>query len=112
MARQKLTKLRVDKLEPTDADYVVWDVDLPGFGVRVKPTSVKSYVVQYRNRRNGISRRKTLGMHGPLLTFHQAPMLLAEALKGADPIADGHAHRTAPTMRELATEYLERHAIP
>lgn len=116
MARQKLTKLRVDKLEPTDADYVVWDADLPGFGVRVKPTGVKSYVVQYRNRRNGVSRRKTLGMHGPLLTFHQARdqarMLLADALKGADPIADGHAHRAAPTMRELAKEYLERHAIP
>ncbi len=116
MAKGKLTKTRVEKFEAGDADYIVWDADLAGFGVRVKPTGVKSYVVQYRNRQNGISRRKTLGRHGPLLTFHQAHdqarMLLADALRGSDPIADGQAHRSAPTMRVLAEEYLERHAIP
>lgn len=116
MAKQKLSKVRVEKLEPGEKDYIIWDADLPGFGVRVKPTGVKSYVVQYRNRQNGVSRRKTLGMHGPLLTFHQARdrarMLLADALKGADPIADGQAHRSAPTMLDLASEYLERHAVP
>ncbi len=111
MAKQKLTKSVVERLLFADADYVVWDVELPGFGVRVKPSGAKSYVVQYRNRKTGASRRKTIGQHGPLLTFHQARerarIILADALKGNDPVADDRAIRTAPTMRELAADYLE-----
>src|SRR5687768_13063389 len=102
MAKQKLTKSLVDRLSPSGADYVVWDAELPGFGARVKPSGVKSYVVQYRNRKTGASRRKTIGQHGPLLTFHKARerarILLADALKGHDPIADARADRAAPTM--------------
>jgi integrase len=97
-------------------DYVVWDANLPGFGIRVKPSAIKSYVVQYRNRKTGESRRKTIGQHGPLLTFHQARararIILADALKGNDPVADDRAVREAPTMAQLASDYLEQHAIP
>ncbi len=51
---------------------MVWDETLPGFGVRVKPSGVRSYLVQYRNRQTGASKRATIGQHGPLLTFDQA----------------------------------------
>lgn len=116
MAKQKLTKSVVERLLPAVADYVVWDARLPGFGIRIKPSGVKSYVVQYRNRKTGASRRKTIGQHGPLLTFHKAHerarIILAEALKGNDPIADDRAFRTAPTMKELGADYLECHALP
>ena len=116
MATQKLTKTSVDKLAPGAEDYVIWDVALPGFGIRVKPSNVKSYVVQYRNRKTGASRRKTIGQHGPLLTFHKAKerarIILADALKGNDPVADDRAIREAATMRHLAADYLEQHAIP
>jgi integrase len=116
MATQKLTKSVTERFAPAEADYVVWDAELPGFGVRVKPSGVKSYVVQYRNRKTGASRRQTIGQHGPLLTFHkareQARIILADALKGNDPVADGWAIRTAPTMKQLAKDYLEQHALP
>ncbi len=116
MAKRKLTKPVIERLSPAEADYVIWDAELPGFGVRVKPSGVKSYVVQYRNRTTGASRRKTLGQHGPLLTFHKARerarIVLADALKGNDPISDDHAERAAPTVKELAADYLEQHAIP
>jgi integrase len=116
MARHKLTKSVIEKLVPTSEDYVLWDSALPGFGIRVKPSSVKSYVVQYRNRKTGASRRKTIGQHGPLLTFHKAKerarIILADALKGNDPVADDRAVRAAPTVRQLAADYLEHHAIP
>ncbi|MCP4319521.1 MAG: tyrosine-type recombinase/integrase [Hyphomicrobiales bacterium] len=116
MTKKKLTKSVVEGLPPAEADYVAWDAELPGFGVRVKPSGIKSYVVQYRNRKTGASRRKTIGQHGPLLTFHkareQARIILADALKGNDPIADDRAIRGAPTMKELAADYLEQHAIP
>jgi Arm DNA-binding domain len=116
MARQKLTKSVIERLLSNSEDYVLWDSALPGFGIRVKPSGVKSYIVQYRNRKTGASRRKTVGQHGPLLTFHKAKerarIILADALKGNDPVADDQASRAAPTMRQLAAEYLEHHAIP
>lgn len=116
MAKLKLTKSTVENLAPGSEDYVIWDSALPGFGVRVKPSKVKSYVVQYRNRKTGASRRKTIGQHGALLTFHKAKerarIILADALKGNDPVADDRAIREAPTMRHLAADYLEYHAIP
>lgn len=116
MAKQKLTKSVVESLSPVNEDYLVWDAQLPGFGVRVKPSGVKSYVVQYRSRKTGASRRKTIGQHGPLLTFHKAreraQIILADALKGNDPVADDRAIRAAATMKELAADYLEHHALP
>lgn len=116
MAKQKLTKTVVEGLAPGETDYIVWDADLPGFGVRIKPSGVRSYVVQYRNRKTGASRRKTVGQHGPLLTFHKARerarIVLADALNGNDPVAHDRAARAAPTVSDLATDYLERHAMP
>jgi len=116
MAKQKLNKSSVERFSPSDADYFVWDSELPGFGVRIKPSGIKSYVVQYRNRKSGASRRKTIGQHGPLLTFHKARerarIVLADALKGNDPIAEDRSIRSAPTMKDLAADYLEQHACP
>ena len=117
MARRKLTKSYVDKLRPDpDRDFMVWDAELPGFGLRVKPSGVKSYLVQYRNRADGRSKRKTLGRHGPLMTLHQAKEiargLLADVVRGADPVEEQKAHRSAPTIRDLAAKYLQEHALP
>ena len=116
MAKQKLTKSVVESLARGSEEYVIWDSALPGFGIRVKPSNVKSYIVQYRNRKTGASRRKTIGQHGPLLTFHKAKerarIILADALKGNDPVADDRTVRDAPTMRQLAADYLEQHAVP
>jgi integrase len=37
---------------------------------------------------------------------------LADALRGNDPVAADRAVRAAPTMKELAADYLEQHALP
>jgi integrase len=116
MIAEKLSKTVVERIETTDREVVVWDDALPGFGLRVKPSGVRSYIVQYRNRGTGVSRRLTIGQHGPLLTFDQAKKqaraLLADAMRGEDPVEDRMAVRRAPTVAELAADYLERHAVP
>ncbi len=97
MAKRKLTKRTVESIMPADQDILVWDEALPGFGVRVKPSGVRSYVIQYRNRKTGASKRMTLGQHGPLITFDQAKKqartILADAVRGADPVAERQAAR-------------------
>ncbi len=117
MPHRRLTKAKIDKLRCDSAsETIYWDTDLPGFGLRVKPSGIKSFVIQYRNRSTGRSRRKTLGKYGPLLSLHQAREmargLLSDVVRGADPVAEGQRLRTAPTIADLAQRYLIEHAIP
>ena len=116
MPSRRLTKSTVESLPAGDIDVIYWDTVLPGFGVRVKPNATRSYVVQYRNRQTGRSRRKTIGRHGPLLTFSQAKEiargLLSDVVRGKDPVAEGKAYKEAPTVADLADQYLSNHAIP
>ena len=95
---------------PAARELVVWDDDLPGFGVRVKEGGGKSFFVQYRNA-NGRSRRLTLGRYG-VLTPDEARRLarktLADVAHGLDPAEARQADRRALTIAELCREYLER----
>lgn len=109
----KLTKRFVDLAQPTSKDVFHWDDDMPGFGLRVKPSGVKSYIVQYRQ--NGRSRRMTIGRHG-VLTAEEARKLarkqLGSVAHGNDPAEERHARRIAPTVKDLCDDYMERHALP
>jgi hypothetical protein len=58
----KLSKKVVDAATAKNKDYVIWDDDLPGFGLRVFASGKRSYVLQYRAA--GRSRRYTIGLHG------------------------------------------------
>ena len=61
----KLTIKLIESLKSTNKDQFFWDEELTGFGLRIKPTGVKSFFVQYRNA-SGISRRMTVGKFGVL----------------------------------------------
>ncbi len=59
-SRGKLTDRAAAAVQPAEHDLIVWDEALPGFGLRVKPTGVKSWVVDYRDEQ-GRKVRTTLG---------------------------------------------------
>lgn len=106
----KITKREVDRLQPkAKGDLVVWDDELRGFGLRIKPSGAGAYVIQYRNIA-GVSRRMTIGRVGvnaPDQMRDLARKYLAEALSGGDPANNKQEARSALTVAGLCDLYLE-----
>ena len=106
----KLTKRSIEALAPREIDYIAWDNDVPGFGVRVMPSGRKSFVLQYRAGRR--SRRMVLG-YVNVVTPEQARAMaiqhLAALRQGVDPLAERDAGRDAVTVKDLAARFDAEH---
>jgi len=111
----KFTDKKIQNLKPKAQRYEEWEGN--GFGVRVTPRGVKSFVYLYRFE--GKARRLTLGTY-PTMTLADAHKAHAEAVKkleqGIDPgietVAEREEERKAPTVAALADEYIEKWAKP
>lgn len=105
----KITKRIVDALQPSrDGEVFVWDSELKGFGVRMMPSGVASYILKYRNR-EGRQRKLAIGRVGTLTTEEArniARLRIAEVTQGADPSAERQKVRKAITVAELCDLYL------
>ncbi|MBT8005330.1 MAG: tyrosine-type recombinase/integrase [Rhodospirillales bacterium] len=110
----KLTVRTIKSAKPGDRDIYIWDEKLSGFGLRVKPSGVKSFLIQYRNAHN-VSKRLTVGRFGvisPEQARTKAERLLADVSDGVDPSKDKQEARKAPTIGELAIRYMAEYATP
>lgn len=111
----KITKRIVDSTKhDSNRDVFVWDTEMPRFGLRVKPSAVKSYFIQYRNA-EGRSRRMTYPGQG-VATPHEARVWARELLlrvdQGYDPKAERDTARNGATVEDLGARYLREHAEP
>jgi len=97
----RLSQRVVDAAEPEAARYYLWDADLKGFGLRVDPGGLKTFVVRYRagGSRTGAVRQAKLGAHGKVTLDEarsSAGRICAAAAMGADPAA-GKARQAGVT---------------
>lgn len=109
MPTSKLTKRTIDALMPDgEKQTVLWDTELKGFGVRVLPSGLKTFIVQYRNA-EGIKRRINIARYG-LLTLDQArdqaKLKLAAVISGDDPAIEARQARNGLTVEEVCDWYL------
>lgn len=107
--RTKLSIRNVESARPFDAPYEIRDTDLQGLILRVQPSGVKSFVVQW-----GRGKRTTLKPRYPVLTLAaartQAHDILSDAAKHGTPEAAKRRSKTS-TLRQFLDAELEPWAI-
>ena len=92
------------KLPLRDREYCIWDTELPGFGLRVRPSGKYAWFVRLRHR--GKHRRITLGASDELdaaLARSQARRLLAEV--ALDGLPKRVVVKATPTMNDFVETY-------
>lgn len=108
----KLTKRTIDQIEPEAKRIIVWDAELPGFGLRVEPSGAKAYIVRYRSGgggRNAPQRYMTLGKPEALTpddARRKAKETLGAVMVGQDPADKLAAARKEMTVSDLCDLYL------
>ncbi|THD44884.1 MAG: DUF4102 domain-containing protein [Bradyrhizobium sp.] len=114
----RLSKRTVDALRPAARPYITFDEDLTGFGVRVMPSGLKTWIVEYRPGAGGrkvAKRRLKIEVSGkttPEAARSRAKEILARVRLGEDPAALRAARLATPTIAEFARQFLEEAASP
>ena len=108
MSKVKLTKRVVDGAEPRQARYTVFDSEIRGFGLRVFPSGLKSYVFEYKSGEGGrqaATRRITIGKSSEFTPDEArkiADQFRSRAKVGQDP------QKSAPTIARLQPWLMSR----
>lgn len=107
MATAKITRRTIDALTPAEKPFIVYDAELKGFGVRVMPSGVATYVVEYRPGEGGrgvAKKRMALGRTTELAP-DEARKLAQDSLSavrhGDDPLLERETRRREIKLSEL-----------
>jgi integrase len=107
------TKRNIDKLGPAGQRRIMWDTEIAGFGLRIAPTGVKTFVVRYRAEGGGRTapqRLMAIGRYGVLTpdeARRKAKAVLGAVAQGDDPAGKQMAARRQITVAELCDRYIE-----
>ena len=111
MGKASLTDLLVKALpSPAAGQTEVWDVKMPGFGIRISPSGTKAFVLVYRFQ--GRSRRLTLGRYPSMSLAEaraQAHQALVDLAGGNDPIAVKQAPAASGTIPAAIDMFIAMH---
>jgi integrase len=111
MANRISQKLISKMSAPPTGNYIEYDSEIPGFGVRITAAGVVAFILNYRI--HGRERRYTVGRYPELTATaarERALHLRGRILDGHDPLEERERERTEPTLGDLATQYLEQYA--
>ena len=107
MTTARITRRLVETIAPSSKPLVIYDTDLKGFGVRVMPSGVATYVVEYRPGEGGrgvAKKRMALGRTNEL-TPDEARKLAQQSLgavrHGDDPLLERETRRREIRVHEL-----------
>lgn len=111
----KLTMQTIDAAKPDPKkDLRLWDDNPRGFGIRVKPSGVKTFFVQYRSPETFKKTRHTIGQYGRLTldeARREAKKMLGDVEKGTDPAAEEKRAKAAAagaiSISQLCDEYMK-----
>jgi integrase len=108
----RLTKATIDGLTLPEGrtDHIYWDADLPGFGIRLRASGKRSWIIQYRAGHQ--QRRTSLGDARKVdadLARKEAKRRLAKVELGHDPRAEQieAKARGRLTLGSVADQYLD-----
>jgi hypothetical protein len=96
----------------SSSSSIEWDTELPGFGLRIRPTGHRSWVVKYQER--GQQRFVTLGPANNLQANDarkQARKLLERAALAGLAVRASKAVRLSPTLPEYLPEFWRDYGV-
>ena len=116
----KISKRTVDAaISSDDQDLWIWDTEVKGFGVRIRVSGRKVYVVEYRpggGGRKAPKRRFTIGQHGspwtPNSARDEAKRILGLVKEGRDPSVERTTarERGGDSVAELVSLFIDKYA--
>lgn len=111
MAVEKLTeKIVRNAAPPASGNYILYERQTPGFGLRITAAKAKAFVLTYRV--GGQQRRATIGSW-PIWTVtaarEQAKSWRRRIDGGEDPLRRRQEERAAPTIADLVADFVETH---
>lgn len=109
-SHKRLTKTLIDQAAPGET---VWDAEIRGFGVRITPSGVRSFILQYRTLK-GEQGKLVLGRY-PTMPVDEARRIAREHRvsidKGGNPSRERQQIRAAPTLADYATIYCDVYGV-
>ena len=100
----KLTNKKVDQLSLKEKNYIVWDSEVKGFGVRVNLNNKKTFIVKYRvgSGRSAKVRKPVIGTYGVMKVEEAQALGLVKHKRGERVLAKNQPN--SYTLTFYATE--------